>query len=99
MDRYLRTPLGERVSPQSQPSERWPIMKSQSLALYVLAAAIVGVGVMAFGVRASSLWGLAFVVACPLMMIFMMRSMHGGNGNDTGHSSRDDEHDARPGRR
>ena len=75
-------------------------MKSQSLALYVLAAAIVGVGVMAFGVGASSLWGLAFVVACPLMMIFMMRGMHGGNGNgnDIGHSSRG-EHRSRSGRR
>lgn len=74
-------------------------MKSQHLSLYVLAAAILGVGVMAFGVRASSLWGLAFVVACPLMMIFIMRGMHGGDGNDIGHSPRDDERDARSGRR
>jgi hypothetical protein len=74
-------------------------VKSQHLALYVLAAAILGVGVMAFGVRASSLWGLAFVVACPLMMIFMRRGMHGGDGNDIGRSSRDGERDARSGRR
>jgi hypothetical protein len=73
-------------------------MKSQSLALYVLAAAIVGVGVMAFGVGASGLWGLAFVVACPLMMIFMMRGMHGSDGNDIGYPSRD-EHRSRSGRR
>jgi hypothetical protein len=74
-------------------------MKSRQLALYVLAAAILGVGVMAFGVQASSLWGLAFVVACSLTMIFIMRDRHGGDRNDTGPPSSDDGRRSRPGRR
>ena len=36
---------------------------------------------MIFGVPASSLWILGVVVLCPLMMIFMMGSMHGGDGH------------------
>jgi hypothetical protein len=61
------------------------MMKSQHLALYVLAGAILVVGAMAFGVQTSSLWGLAFLAVCPLMMIFMMRGMHGG-ADDAGRS-------------
>lgn len=48
---------------------------------YVLASAILLVGAVAFGVPASSLWILGFVVVCPLMMIFMMGGMHGGDGD------------------
>ena len=51
-------------------------MKSHHLGLCglcVLVAAIVVVGALAFGVPASSLWILALVAVCPLMMIVMMR--------------------------
>ncbi|MFC4950960.1 DUF2933 domain-containing protein [Pseudonocardia sp. GCM10023141] len=51
------------------------------LPFYVLAAAILLVGVIAFGVPTSSLWIVGFVVLCPLMMIFMMGGMHGGDGH------------------
>jgi hypothetical protein len=37
------------------------------------------------------LWTLALVVGCPLMLIVMMRGMHGGSSNDTGHLK--NEHD------
>ena len=59
----------------------------------ILAAAILVVGALAFGVQAPSLWTLALVAACPLMMIFMMRGMH-GEGNDDAGRLKDDERDA-----
>jgi len=59
--------------------------------LCVLVAAIFVVGALAFGLPASSLWTLALVAVCPLMMIVMMRGMHGGTSNDAGHLK--NEHD------
>jgi Protein of unknown function (DUF2933) len=59
----------------------------------VLVAAILVVGALDFGLPASRLWTLALVVACPLMMMFMMRGMHGGSSNDTGQLR--NEHDDR----
>lgn len=50
------------------------------LPFYGLAAILI-VGVIAFGFPVSSLWILGFVVLCPLMMIFMMGGMHGGDGH------------------
>lgn len=55
------------------------------LALFGLAAVLLIVGVAALGLSVSSLLLLALVV-CPLMMIFMMRGMHGGGGHD-GHDA------------
>jgi hypothetical protein len=60
--------------------------------LCVLVAVIFLVGALAFGVPASSPWTLVLVVACPPMMIFMMRGMHGGSSNDAG-QPRNDAHD------
>lgn len=51
------------------------------IALYGVVAAIVVAGVVAFGLPASSLWLLALLVVCPLMMVFMMRGMHGDHGH------------------
>ena len=51
------------------------------LPVYVLAAAILLVGVIGFGVPASGLSIVGFVVLCPLMMIFMLGGMHGGDGH------------------
>ena len=59
--------------------------------LSILVAAIFLVGTLTFGVPASSLRPLALVVACPLVMIFAMRGMHGGSSNDTGQLK--NEHD------
>ena len=59
--------------------------------LCVLVAAIFLVGALAFGVPTSSAWALALAVACPLMMIVMMRGMHGGSSNDAGQLK--NEHD------
>lgn len=36
---------------------------------------------VAFGVEAGTLVYLALVLACPLMMLFMMRGMMGGHGD------------------
>ena len=60
------------------------------MGLCILAVAILVVGALTFNVQASSLWTLALVAACPLMMIFMMRGMH-GEGNDDAGRSTDDE--------
>ena len=51
------------------------------LPFYVLIAAMLLVGAVLFGVPASRLWILGVVVLCPLMMIFMMGGMHGGDGD------------------
>jgi hypothetical protein len=55
-------------------------MKRQPWGLYAIALAILIVGLVAIGVPAETLLVGAFVLACPLMMIFMMSGMHGGHG-------------------
>jgi len=66
------------------------------LPFYVLAAAVLLVGAIAFGVPTSSLWIVGFVVLCPVMMIFMMGGMHGGNnGKDLGGVDVTKDHDPR----
>ncbi len=57
-------------------------MKSKNFGLYAVALAIVVVGALWAGLPASTLLVLAVVLACPLMMFFMMRGMHGGDGHD-----------------
>ena len=59
--------------------------------LCVLVAAIFLLGALAFGVPASSLWTLALVVACPLMMIVMMRGHARWKQQDAGQLK--NEHD------
>jgi hypothetical protein len=54
-------------------------MKTEYLPWYALAVAIAFVGALAFGVPVSTLLLLAAVLACPLMMMFMM----GGHGHRT----------------
>ncbi|CAM5514024.1 DUF2933 domain-containing protein [Streptomyces chartreusis] len=53
--------------------------------MYALAAAaIVVVGTLFVGASLESLVWLALAAACPLMMFFMMRSMHGQGGMHSG---------------
>lgn len=54
-------------------------MNKRNYGMYVLAAAIVVVGSLLLGASLQSLIWLALVAACPLMMFFMMRGMHGGH--------------------
>ena len=58
-----------------------PIMKRQHLLIYAVAAAVLLIGVTTFG-SSGSLFAVAFLLLCPLMMIFMMGGMHGGSGHD-----------------
>jgi hypothetical protein len=53
--------------------------------LYAVAAAVLVVGVVALDVPLGSLATFGLILACPLMMIFMMRSMggHGMHGHDS----------------
>lgn len=53
-------------------------MRRQPRGLYAIALAILMAGLVALGVPAGALLVAAFVLACPLMMLFMMRPMHGG---------------------
>ena len=51
----------------------------------LIAIAVAVVAIIAFGGSASSLFVLGAVIACPLMMVFMMRGMMSGTA-----ASRDD---------
>ncbi|MDN3027853.1 DUF2933 domain-containing protein [Streptomyces sp. S.PB5] len=72
--------------------------------MYALAAAIVVVGALIIGVPLETLIWLGLVAACPLMMFFMMRGMHGQDmhGGHGGHRDDDplrkDDHRTGPGR-
>jgi hypothetical protein len=52
--------------------------KQRNYGLYAVAAAIFAIGALSLGLPASTLFFLAIVLVCPLMMLFMMRGMHGG---------------------
>ena len=53
-------------------------MRRQHLLIYGIAAAVLVIGMAALGGSPSTLFAAAFLVLCPLMMIFMMAGMHGG---------------------
>ena len=53
-------------------------MKSRNYGLYAVALAIVVVGALWAGLPVATLGVFAVVLACPLMMFFMMRGMGGG---------------------
>lgn len=58
----------------------------------LVAGASVVVGLLIAGTPIRSALPLVFVLACPLMMMFMMRGMHGG-GTQHQHSTRQPEDD------
>ncbi len=78
-------------------------MKIQNAPMYAIALAILVVGLAFAGVPVSTLLVALLVLACPLMMLFMMRGMHGGQGGSQGrhdqhsHHSDEQDHDHRPG--
>jgi len=57
-------------------------VKSSNLGLFAVAAAIAFVGALWAGVSLAGLAPLLIVLACPLMMIFMMKGMHGGSDHE-----------------
>jgi hypothetical protein len=71
-------------------------MKRQPWGLYAIALAIVVVGLVALGVPASTLLVAALALTCPLMMIFMMRGMRGGQESHGGVDSTSEDHKSRP---
>ncbi|WP_328678052.1 DUF2933 domain-containing protein [Streptomyces sp. NBC_00322] len=61
---------------------------NRNYGLYAIAAAIALVGALALGVPLGTLALLLIALACPLMMFFMMRGMHGSDdmqGRRRGH--------------
>ena len=70
-------------------------MKRQDLPLYALVLAVLIVGLAFAGVPVGTLLVLPLVLACPLMMFFMMPGMdHGGSPR-----RHDDDHSSGPGQR
>lgn len=58
---------------------------------------VAGVGLLlAFGVQANSLLYLGVLLACPLMMFFMMRGMVAGTGHGHDHNMADQPSDDGP---
>lgn len=66
-------------------------MKREQMPIYVLAVALLVVGLAVYGVPLGNLAFLLLALACPLMMIFMMGGMHGGHGD--GHGRQDESAD------
>ena len=64
-------------------------MKRPQSGLYAVAVAILVVGLVWAGVPASTLLIAGLVLVCPLMMLVMMRGMHG-------HESAQDNRPAKP---
>jgi hypothetical protein len=72
-------------------------MKREHLSLYAIALAILIVGLVFAGVPVTTLLFGLLVLACPLMMMFMMGG-HGGYGGSDQHTDRAGEqgHQHRP---
>lgn len=61
-------------------------MKKEQLPRYAIALAVLVGGLVLVGVPLSTLAFLPLVLACPLMMVFMMRGMGGGSeAHDSAH--------------
>lgn len=61
-------------------------MQRQPWGLYAVAVAVLVVGLVWAGVPAQTLLFAALVLACPLMMLVMMRGMHGGRDEHDHHT-------------
>jgi hypothetical protein len=56
--------------------------RNPNLGLYAVAIAIAVVGALWVGVPAGTLAVLGIALACPVMMLVMMRGMHGDDSRD-----------------
>lgn len=56
-------------------------VQHQRIARLCVGVALLGVVLFAAGVEVSRFLPVALALACPLMMLFMMRGMHGGHGS------------------
>ena len=70
-------------------------MNREQLPLYAIALAVLVVGLVFAGVPVGTLIVLPLVLACPLMMFFMMRGMDQGGSHPSPHR---DHRDAANGR-
>jgi hypothetical protein len=68
-------------------------MMSSKYFPYLIGAAAVAAVLIAFGAPLASLLPFAIVLACPLMMIFMMKGMGGMHGSGEDHTGHGCEHD------
>lgn len=68
-------------------------MKRQPWGLYAITLAVLIVGLVAVGVPTGALLVAALVLTCPLMMLFMMRSRHGGENTQHRGDAPDHRHD------
>jgi Protein of unknown function (DUF2933) len=59
-------------------------MTREHMPIYAVASAILVVGLAAAGVSLGAILVSLAVLACPLMMIFMMGGLHGGHGGGHG---------------
>ncbi|QLH25298.1 DUF2933 domain-containing protein [Streptomyces sp. Rer75] len=65
--------------------------RKKNYGLYAIALAIGIVGALALGLPVQTLILLGVVLACPLMMFFMMRGVHGGQQHDASHHDADQD--------
>jgi len=68
-------------------------MKSSDMGLFAIAAAIAFVGALWAGVPLAGLVPVLVFLACPLMMVFMMKGMHGGSDTEDDTKGEDEPHD------
>jgi hypothetical protein len=68
-------------------------MHGQHMKYLLVAAGALVVGLLAAGGSLQSVLPFLLLLACPLMMVFMMRSMGGHGGHGADHSNTAHDHD------
>jgi hypothetical protein len=71
------------------------MMAGTNHGVWALVAAAAFIGLLWTDADLGALLPLLFLLACPLMMFFMMKGMHGGEGHQHA-GQRADEHDHDP---
>ena len=69
------------------------MMRSKRFLPYLFGAAMVAAVLIAVGAPLVSLLPFALLLACPLMMVFMMRGMSGMHNSGEDHTGHGCEHD------
>jgi hypothetical protein len=62
--------------------ERRANVNTSNMGMFAIAAAIAFVGALWVGVPPAGLAPVLILLACPVMMIFMMKGMHGGGESE-----------------